>query len=147
MAHLFQQLNRFLQFLFLHVGEQLLTQGDDRFVQISEQGKALAQNSYRNDSAIGFRPGPAHQALFFQPVDEAGDGRHDGDHAVSDFEDGEGLTRAPKYTKHVILLRRDAMLPKESGVGDLDMIGGPLQIEQGFLGGRGEPLILLYFEL
>jgi hypothetical protein len=44
-------------------------------------------------------------------------------------------------------LGRDAILAKQSGEGDLDVISRPLQVEQGFLGGGGEGLGLLNLEL
>ena len=89
----------------------------------ASRSEALGRDRHEDDPAVLGRALPGDQAQPLQPVDQPGDPRHGGDHAVGDLQDRQRLALAPQDAQDVVLRGGQAVLPEQPGEADAETVG------------------------
>lgn len=110
----------------------------DRLIKSREQREARRCNTDKDFAAIRILAAAADETALFEPVEEAGDVRVAGDHAIADFAAEQTLGCAAENAEDVVLVGGELVLFEELGRSAGEQIGGAHQFDKdGFFRTRG----------
>src|SRR5579862_3069970 len=122
----------------------LAVQGEQWLIEVSQGLGSLVRQRHKDDPAILLAAQPMDEAGPLQPVNQAGNPRHNGNGAAGNLQDGQRLAFATQDAQDVVL--RGGSQPEFSqqpGEAYLKLIAGSHDVQGGFLLERLEGSFLL----
>src|SRR5579862_1738996 len=105
----------------------------DRRVQIAQQIESMGRDAGHNHTAVAGLAAARNQGAFFEPIEQSGNVRIAGNHALADLTTGQSIGSAAEDAQDVVLSWGNIRLAQDLFHVAGEQLSGAYEAEEGFL--------------